>query len=352
MPFPLLLQSYNRHKFKTLCIDGRQPGVTLSIMTVHGGAAERMVGNSAQGGSRIAVIGGGLIGTSWSALFLAYGHEVALYEPVEDARAGLADKIAQLSAQIGELEQNLPAPGRLRLVPSLEEAVGGANWIQENAPEKVPLKRELYAVVEANAPQGTTIASSTSSLVWSELSAEMADPSRLITAHPFNPPHLMPLVELYGSDPERIQAAAAFFRGLGRHPVFLKREAVGHIANRLSSALWREAVNMVAEGIAEVEDIDAALVYGPGLRWSVVGSHMAYHLGGGPGGIGHYLAHLGPSQERRWLDLGSPKLDQATQAKLVAGIAAAAQGRNIAELEAARDAGLIAAQQALRGRRP
>ncbi|MGI6855601.1 3-hydroxyacyl-CoA dehydrogenase NAD-binding domain-containing protein [Mesorhizobium sp. 1B3] len=311
-----------------------------------------MVDNSAQGGGRIAVIGGGLIGISWSALFLAHGHEVVLYEPAETVRAAIPDKIALPMAQLGELEQDLPAPGRLRLAQSLEEAVDGATWIQENAPEKVPLKRELYAAVEANAPTGTTIASSTSSLVWSELSAEMTDPSRLITAHPFNPPHLMPLVELYGSDPERVQAAAAFFRGLGRHPVFLKREAVGHIANRLSSALWREAVNMVAEGIAEVEDIDSALVYGPGLRWSVVGSHLAYHLGGGPGGIGHYLSHLGPSQERRWQDLGNPKLDEATQEKLVAGIAAESRGRGIAELEAARDAGLIAAQQALRGRRP
>lgn len=311
-----------------------------------------MVGNSAHDGGRIAVIGGGLIGISWSALFLAYGHQVALYEPEPAVRAGISDKIALPLSQIGELEQGLPAPGRLRLTQSLEEAVDGATWIQENAPETVPLKRELYAAVEANAPPGTTIASSTSSLVWSELSAEMADPARLITAHPFNPPHLMPLVELYGGDPERVQAAAVFYRGFGRHPVFLKREAVGHIANRLSSALWREAVNMVAEGIAEVQDIDAALVYGPGLRWSVVGSHMAYHLGGGPGGIRHYLSHLGPSQERRWQDLGSPRLDEATQEKLVAGIVAEARGREIAELETGRDAGLIAAQQALRGRRP
>jgi 3-hydroxyacyl-CoA dehydrogenase len=162
----------------------------------------------------------------------------------------------------------------------------------------------------------------------------------------------MPLVELYGQDVERVQAAAAFFRALGRYPVFLKREAVGHIANRLSSALWRKAVNMVAKGIAEVEEIDAALVYGPGLRWSVVGSHMAYHLGGGHGGIGHYLSHLGASQERRWQDLGAPRLDEITREKLVSGIAAEARGRGIVELGAVRDAGLIAAQQALRGRRP
>ena len=153
-------------------------------------------------------------------------------------------------------------------------------------------------------------------------------------------------------DAARVQAAAAFYRSLGRHPVFLRREAVGHIANRLSSALWREAVNMVAEGIADVDQIDAALVHGPGLRWSVVGAHMAYHLGGGAGGIAHYLSHLGPSQERRWQDLGQPRLDAATCAKLVDGIAAEAGGRDIATLEALRDAGLIAVQRALREKRP
>ncbi|MGB6119985.1 MAG: 3-hydroxyacyl-CoA dehydrogenase NAD-binding domain-containing protein, partial [Mesorhizobium sp.] len=214
------------------------------------------------------------------------------------------------------------------------------------------LKREIYAAIEAASPGDVTIASSTSSLVWSELSADMTDPARLITAHPFNPPHLMPLVELFGRDQARVDRAAAFFRTLGRHPVRLKREAVGHIANRLSSALWREAVNMVSQDIADVEDIDAALVHGPGLRWSVVGAHMAYHLGGGPGGIGHYLDHLGQSQQRRWEDLGNPQLDAQTRDKLVRGIVAESRGRSVGELEIARDGGLIAVQRALRDRRP
>ncbi|MCZ0963595.1 3-hydroxyacyl-CoA dehydrogenase NAD-binding domain-containing protein [Paracoccus benzoatiresistens] len=307
---------------------------------------------SFQKGDRIAVIGGGLIGTSWAALFMAWGHDVALFEHEEASRNAIPPAVSGLIAQVAELAPGLPASGRLHLATSLEEAVEGAAWVQENVPESVPLKRAIYAGIEAVAPAGITIASSTSSLVWSELSADMTDPLRLITAHPFNPPHLMPLVELFGPDAARIQAAAAFYRSLGRHPVFLRREAVGHIANRLSSALWQEAVNMVAEGIADVAEIDAALVHGPGLRWSVVGAHMAYHLGGGAGGIGHYLAHLGPSQERRWRDLGQPRLDAATCDKLVAGIAAEAGDRDIAALEAERDAGLIAVQRALRGRRP
>ncbi|WP_188715716.1 3-hydroxyacyl-CoA dehydrogenase NAD-binding domain-containing protein [Paracoccus acridae] len=311
----------------------------------------RTAGSVAKG-DRIAVIGGGLIGTSWAALFMAWGHDVALFEHDETSRKAIPRAIRGPIGQVAELASGLPAPGRLHLADSLEDAVTGAAWIQENVPEKVPLKRAIYAAIETAAPAGVTIASSTSSLVWSELSADMADPSRLITAHPFNPPHLMPLVEMFGPDAARVQAAAAFYRSLGRHPVFLRREAVGHIANRLSSALWREAVNMVAEGIADVDQIDAALVHGPGLRWSVVGAHMAYHLGGGAGGIGHYLSHLGPSQERRWQDLGQPRLDAATCARLVDGIAAEAGGRDIATLEALRDAGLIAVQRALREKRP
>jgi carnitine 3-dehydrogenase len=300
----------------------------------------------------IAVIGGGLIGISWAALFQAFGRNVVLYEPNETIRQTIAEKVGQPLSQIAQIVPNLPSPGAVRATADLEDALKDACWVQENIPEKVPLKRELYAQVEKLAPAQVTIASSTSSLVWSELSAEMINPARLITAHPFNPPHLMPLVELYGPDEQRVEAAAEFYRGFARHPVVLKREAVGHIANRLSSALWREAVNMVAEGIADVSAIDEALVYGPGLRWSVVGAHMAYHLGGGQGGIGHYLAHLGPSQERRWADLGSPSLDERTKSLLVAGIEAQADGRGIAALEASRDEGLIAAQVALRDRRP
>lgn len=302
-------------------------------------------------GKTVAVVGAGLIGASWSALFLSYGYDVALFEPAVAGRAQIVQRIDAAMAQIAEINTALPPRGSLKLTESLSETVAGSIWIQENAPENVPLKRDLYSQIEEAAPAGVTIASSTSSLIWSELSAQMAEPSRLITAHPFNPPHLMPLVELYGSDENRVEAAASFYRTVDRYPVKLKREAVGHIANRLSSALWREAVNMVAENIADVEDIDAALVYGPGLRWSVVGSHMAYHLGGGQGGIAHYLSHLGPSQEKRWADLGTPSLDTNTREKLVQGIGQEARGRDIAQLEAIRDEGLIAVQRALNGRR-
>src|SRR5262249_13927897 len=157
----------------------------------------------------------------------------------------------------------------------------------------------------------------------------------------FNPPHLMPLVEIYAPNAVIRAKAEAFYAGLDRKTVSLARDAVGHIANRLASALWREAVNIVDQGIADVEAVDAALVHGPGLRWSVIGAHMAYHLGGGAGGIEHYLKHLGPSQERRWSTLGNPKLTDDLSRRLVDGVMAEAAGRSIAELEAARDDALI-----------
>jgi 3-hydroxyacyl-CoA dehydrogenase len=220
--------------------------------------------------------------------------------------------------------------------------VSDSDWIQENAPEQLDLKRTLLREIEAVAPVDCVIASSTSSLLWSDLAQTLAHPDRFILAHPFNPPHLMPLVEIYGSASDIRERAAAFYRRLNRVPVCLKREARGHIANRLASALWREAVNIVASGIAEVSDVDLALVNGPGLRWSVIGAHMAYHLGGGPGGIAHYLQHLGPSQERRWADLGTPQLTPDVCQLLREGIAVEAAGRSIEELEEERDVALIA----------
>jgi carnitine 3-dehydrogenase len=297
----------------------------------------------------VAVIGCGLIGESWSALLTAYGHDVVAWDPSANAFDGFADRVDVARAQVRQVQRDLPQKaGRLHMLPALSEAVSGAEWIQENAPESVPLKIELYARIEDAAPEDAIIASSTSSLTWSELSRELRHPSRFITAHPFNPPHLMPLVEIYGPNSVVTDVATGFYQSLGRQTVVLARDAVGHIANRLASALWREAVNIVAEGIADVSAVDTALVNGPGLRWSVLGAHMAYHLGGGHGGIEHYLRHLGPSQERRWATLGSPTLTPEVCALLVEGVRQEAGDRSINDLEMQRDDALIRVLGALR----
>jgi 3-hydroxyacyl-CoA dehydrogenase len=291
----------------------------------------------------VAVLGCGLIGESWSALFLAHGLDVVAWDPDGAVLAALRERVERLLGQLQALGTITTQPGRLSIAPSVASAVAGAGWVQENAPEKTALKHSLYAEVEAAAAPDAVIASSTSSLTWTDLAAGVMRRDRFVTAHPFNPPHLMPLVELFAADAQTLARAEAFYRGLGRKTVALKKDAVGHIANRLASALWREAVNIVAEGIADVADVDAALVHGPGLRWSVIGAHMAYHLGGGPGGIAHYLNHLGPSQERRWATLGTPSLTPEVRQLLVDGIAREAAGRSIATLEAERDRGLMLA---------
>ncbi|MFK4380888.1 3-hydroxyacyl-CoA dehydrogenase NAD-binding domain-containing protein [Bradyrhizobium sp. USDA 223] len=289
----------------------------------------------------VAVLGCGLIGQSWAALFTAYGYDVIGWDPAPKSLSAIQDQIARSRDQVRLPEIARLKRGSFRLVDTPEAAVASAFWVQENAPELVPVKLELYERVEAAASFDTVIASSTSSLTWSQLATGLKHNRRFITAHPFNPPHIMPLVEIYAADEDVRRAAVSFFKNLGREPVVLSRDVVGHIANRLASALWREAVNIIAEEVADVAAVDAALVHGPGLRWSVVGAHMAYHLGGGPGGIEHYIKHLGPSQERRWSALGTPRLTPDVCDRLVRGVIAEANGRSVAELEADRDASLL-----------
>ena len=287
----------------------------------------------------ITILGAGLIGASWAALFTAHGRDVVAWDPMAAARGDFAARSKAMRRQLRPL--GLKGQGRISVTDNLAEAVRDTDWVQENAPEQVPLKRALYAEIEA-ANKRALIASSTSSFQWSQLSEGMKRPGRLIVAHPFNPPHLVPLVEIYARNKAALEQAFAFYQAMGKVPIRIKREAPGHVANRLASALWREAVNIVAEGIADLPDVDKALVEGPGLRWAIQGAHMTYHLGGGPGGIAHYLAHLGPSQEKRWASLGNPTLDKITQRKLIRGVADAAAGRSIEELAAERDAMLLA----------
>jgi carnitine 3-dehydrogenase len=289
---------------------------------------------------KVAVLGCGLIGASWAALFAAVGrHQVRAWDPSARAREEFTAKVRRAGEQL----QTLGASGEpaVLVCDRLDEALQGAQWVQENAPEKLELKASLYREVEASVTTDAVIATSTSSFTWSQLATELVAPQRFVVSHPFNPPHLVPLVELYCPDRGTLELAVEFFRGVDRVPVCMKREATGHIGNRLASALWREAVHIVSEGIADVADVDNVLIHGPGLRWSIIGTHLGYHLGGGDGGIEHYLRHLGPSQERRWQSLGNPSLTAEVCEKIVQGVHAEAAGRTIAQLEDERDRQLI-----------
>ncbi len=284
---------------------------------------------------RIGVIGCGLMGASWASLFLAHGFDVVAHDPAPGAEDKMREFVRHALGQLRELGHR--KEGKLAFKADLPGALDGADFVQENAPEKEALKREILARIDALLAPEVIVASSTSALVRSRIVADCRNRSRFIVGHPFNPPHLIPLVEIVGEDSAVVERASAFYRSLGQRPVVLRREMPGHIANRLSSALYREAVYLVEQGVASVADIDAAVCNGPGLRWAIMGPHMTYHLGGGQGGIAHYLAHLGPSQVARWAALGNPALGPEVQKEIIDGIAEEASGRSIDELEEERD---------------
>lgn len=291
--------------------------------------------------TRITIIGCGTIGVSWAAYFLSRGLEVSAFDPDASARGAFADLVAADMVTLGA------TPCQPTVCGALSEAVERTDLVVENAPESIELKRGLLADIQRLAPESALIVSSTSSLQHSDIALDAPEPSRIAIAHPFNPPHLVPLVELYGTDPEVVSRLATFYRDIGKQPVVMRKEMVGHIANRLSSAVWREALYLLQEGVASVEDIDRAVTAGPGMRWAIQGPFLTYHLGGGKGGIQHYLEHLGPSQQYRWASLGTPVMDETLKASVVAGVEQAAHGQSLTELFTQRDAQLVALQQAI-----
>jgi carnitine 3-dehydrogenase len=260
---------------------------------------------------KVAVLGSGLIGTGWATCFALHGREVTLYDAAPE-RLDLAQKdiganLAFLQAH-GLLDQAQVrrAAAQIRPTRSLKDAVADAQLIQENVSENLQTKQALLAVVEDLTPPVALFASSTSGLRITDIATHARHPGRCLGAHPYNPPHLMPLVELTKSERTEaatIQTARDFYGSVGKEPIVLNRDAVGFVGNRLQFALYREAVDLVVNGVCSVEDVDKACVYGPGLRWAIVGPNLIFHLAGGRGGIQAVLEHIGPSFERCWEDL-------------------------------------------------
>ena len=296
---------------------------------------------------KIGILGGGTIGASWSAFFLSRGYDVVAWDPGPDAEAKLRAFVDNAWPQLTELGLSAGAAvARLRFVATPEEAVEGCDFIQESAPERLDIKQELYARVDAVIGERTIFASSTSGLVMSDLQQGLKNAAQFVVGHPFNPPHLIPLVEVVAgkdSDPAAADWAMDFYRHVGKHPIRLKKELKGHLANRLQAALWREAIMAVKEDVASVEDIDAAMAQGPGLRLALMGPHMIFGLAGGKGGMGHFYDHIGPAMEAWWETMQeTPKLDADLRQKLIDGVEDEAAGRSIDQLEAERDDKLIA----------
>ena len=296
---------------------------------------------------KIGILGGGTIGASWSAFFLSRGYDVVAWDPAPDAEAKLRAFIDNAWPQLTELGLSAGAAvTQFRFVATCEEAVNGCDFIQESAPERLDIKRELYARVDAAIGEGTIFASSTSGLMMSDLQQSLKNARQFVVGHPFNPPHLIPLVEVVAgkdSDPAAADWAMDFYRHVGKHPIRLKKELKGHLSNRLQAALWREAVIALKEDVASIEDIDAAMSKGPGLRLALMGPHMIFGLAGGKGGMAHFCDHIGPAMEAWWETMQeTPRLDADLRAKLIEGVEAEAAGRSIDQLEVERDEKLIA----------
>ncbi len=298
------------------------------------------------GTGRAAIVGGGVIGGGWAARFLLNGWDVTVHDPAPGARAVLEEVLARARGSLPALyDAALPAEGRLAFADSLEEAVEGADWVQESVPERLDLKHAVLARIDAAAPADAVIGSSTSGFKPSELTAAGA---RCIVAHPFNPVYLLPLVELVGEAAMRARAAE-ILRGIGMFPLHLRREIEAHVADRFLEAVWREALWLVQDGIATTEEIDEAIRMGFGLRWAQMGLFETYRLAGGEAGMRHFLAQFGPALAWPWTKLMDvPVLTDALVETIAAQSDAQAAGRSIAELATERDANLVAILRALR----
>jgi 3-hydroxyacyl-CoA dehydrogenase len=295
---------------------------------------------------RVSVIGAGTIGASWAAIFLARGFEVAASDPSPAGEAfarRFVDNAWQTLDKLGLVVKGAD-PKRMSFHGDVASALKGATFVQESGPEREDLKIELFAAIDAALPADVVIASSSSGLLISRVTIKCKHPERCVIGHPFNPPHLIPLVEVVGgakTSAAAIEKAMQFYRDSAKHPIHIKKEVRGHVANRLQVALWREAVHLVAEGVVSVADADAAIAYGPGLRWALMGPHLTFHLAGGEGGMPHFMEHLaGPTQT--WMDdLGTTRLDPAVQKAIIDGVADEAGSRSIADLQRWRDRKLI-----------
>ena len=301
-----------------------------------------------------AVLGAGVIGASWTALFLASGRSVAVYDVAADTERSVRSYIMKAWPTLTELDMTAQGdPEAVTFHTSAGQAIERAAFVQENVPERLEIKRALFAEIEEALAPGTVVASSASGLTLSEMQAGWRDPSRFVLGHPFNPPHLIPLVEVMGNDRTAdgvVEAAERFYGAVGKVTIRLNREFPGHVANRLQAAIWREAIHLIKEGVASVEDVDKAVSAGPGVRWAAMGPTMLFHLGAGEGGISTFCERYAESFHRWWDDLGDPRLDEKICRTLENGVAEVAGSKTTTALSADRDALLLALLKAKRSK--
>ena len=305
---------------------------------------------------RVAIIGTGVIGASWTALFLSKGIDVAATDVAPGAEGRLNEFIAAAKPQLESLGAVVDRPGQLSFHADLAQALKGVDLVQENGPERLDFKRTLYEQLDASLDADVIIASSSSGLTMSAIqTACKRHPERCVIGHPFNPPHLIPLVELVGgklTSEDTVDRLASFYTSLGKRTIRLNKEVPGHVANRLQAALWREVVHLVSEGVVSVADADTAVCWGPGLRWGVMGPTQLFHLGGGQGGIEHFFDQFTGPMTAWWSVLGNPTITPELRRVVVDGAMAQAHGRSIDQLAADRDTmlmGLLAVRASVGG---
>ena len=294
----------------------------------------------------VAIVGTGVIGASWAALYLARGLDVVATDPAPNAEANLRKYIDNAWK---DLEVIGLSPGasrdRLKFTLDMKKALADADLVQENGPERKEFKIQLYADMDAATRPDAIIASSSSGLTMSVMQSNCKHPERCVIGHPFNPPHVIPLVEVVAgtkTSPETVERVIEFYSSIGKKPIHVRKEVVGHVANRLQAALYREIVYLIEQGVLDVADSDAAVCWGPGLRWGVMGPGLLFHLGGGAGGIQHFMEHLSGPMASWWKDLGTitdftPEVKQT----IIDGVQQEAGKRSIEELGRERDAMLL-----------
>src|SRR5467141_1204388 len=285
---------------------------------------------------RIAIVGAGVIGASWAAEYLARGFDVIATDPGPNAEVNLRKYVDEAWKDLTNIGLSKGASrDRLTFTTDMKKALSQADFVQENGPERPEFKIKLFADMDDAAPADSIIASSSSGITPSVMQSKCKHPERVLVGHPLNPPHMVPLVEVGGgtkTSAETVQAAMAVYASIGKKPIHLRKELPGHVANRLQAALYREMLYIIEQGILSVEETDAAVCYGPGLRWGVMGQSLQWHLGGGPGGIRHFMEHLMDPLQGMMKALGTPNITPELKQTVVDGVMREAGGRSVEQL--------------------
>jgi carnitine 3-dehydrogenase len=301
----------------------------------------------------LGLLGAGVIGSGWAARALHCGIDVVAYDDNPRMEQWIRDSVNAAAPSLAALTADAPTPvpGHLGFTTRIDDMVDRADFIQESVPEVISIKHELFKRISASTPADVVIASSTSGFMPSELQENITHPQRLLVGHPFNPVYLCPLVEIVAGSKTSEQARSAakqFYESMGMHPLIVRREVPGHLSDRLQEAMWREILHALNDDIATTGELDESIVYGPGLRWAVMGMNQIYMIAGGEGGARHFMKQFGPALDWPWTHLKAPALTDEIVERFAEGTAAQADGRSIRELERIRDECLVAIQRVLR----